>query len=112
MKQTQSDVIDDEREPPLDLGDAGQVSERNKRIKARENSLAATMRKLMETKDGRAWMHHLIYDRLCYDRKIFTGNSGTFANAGMLEVAQTIVRDLKALCFEQWALMEREAMEK
>jgi hypothetical protein len=112
MKRTQSDTADEERSGAEDLGDAAQVSERNKRIGVRQHQLASTMRKLMDTKDGRAWMHHLIYERLCYDRKIFTGNSGTFANAGMLEVAQTIVRDLKALCFEQWALMEREAMEK
>lgn len=111
MKQTQSDVLDDERDPE-DLNDAAQVKERNKRVAARNNQLATTMRKLMETKDGRAWMHHLLYERLCYDRKIFTGNSGTFANAGVLEAAQTIVRDLKTLCFDQWALMEREAMEK
>lgn len=113
MKQTPVDVErQDDPEEPVDLGNPEQVKERNKRIDTRQKKLAETMRALMATKDGRAWMHHLIYERLCYDRKIFTGNSGTFANAGMLEVAQTIVRDLKGLCFDQWATMEREALEK
>lgn len=95
-----------------DLGDEAQVKERNKRVDGRKKLLADTLVKLMETKAGRAWMHHLIYEKLCYDRKIFTGNSGTFANAGLLEAAQSLVRELKTLCFDKWALMEREALEK
>lgn len=109
MSETPSDVA--EQDAPVDLGDEQQVRTRNKRLDARRRALAETLRKLMGTKDGRAWVHHLIYERLCYDRKIFTGNSATFANAGLLEAAQSLVRDLKLLCFEQWALMEREALE-
>lgn len=112
MKQMQSDVIDEERDPPVDLGDAVQVKERNKRVQQRQRELGDTLVQIMGTKQGRAWMHHLLYEKCGYDRKQFTGNSGTFANTGMLEVAQTIVRELKTLCFEQWALMEREAMGK
>lgn len=102
----------DEGEQPEDLGDAAQVSARNKRVVARQREIADTLVQIMGTKQGRAWMRHLIYEKLCYDKKIFTGNSGTFANAGMLEVAQTLTRELKTLCFDQWAAMEREAMEK
>jgi hypothetical protein len=112
MKQTQSDVIDEEREQPEDLGDAAQVSARNKRVAQRQRELGSTLVHIMSTKQGRAWMHHLLYEKCGYDRKQFTGSSSTFANTGALEVAQTIVRELKTLCFESWALMEREAMEK
>lgn len=107
--QSPTDV---DAEQPEDLGDAAQVSARNKRIDARTRELQATLIEIMGTKRGRAWVRHLVYDKLCYDKKIFTGNSGTFANAGLLEAAQTITRELKVLCFEQWALMEREALEK
>ena len=109
MSETPVDVP--EQQAPVDLGDEAQVRTRNKRLDARRRALTETLTKLMGTKDGRAWVHHLIYERLCYDRKIFTGNSATFANAGLLEAAQTLVRDLKALCFDQWALMEREALD-
>ncbi len=109
MSETQAESV--EQEIPVDLGDERQVKARNQRLDARRRGLAETLRKLMQTKDGRAWVHHMIYERLCYDRKIFTGNSATFANAGLLEAAQTLVRDLKALCFDQWALMEREALD-
>lgn len=112
MKQMQSDVDLGEREQPEDLGDPTQVKERNRRVAIRQRELADTLVQIMGTKQGRAWMRHLVYDKLCYDKKIFTGNSGTFANAGMLEVAQTLTRELKTLCFDQWAAMEREAMEK
>lgn len=108
----QSDAELVEHEAPEDLGDAAQVKERNKRVAIRQRELQDTLVQIMSTKQGRAWMRHLVYDKLCYDKKIFTGNSGTFANAGMLEVAQTLTRELKSLCFDQWAAMEREAMEK
>lgn len=111
MKQMQSDA-EDVVEQPEDLGDAAQVKERNKRVAIRQRELGDTLVHIMSTKQGRAWMRHLVYDKLCYDKKIFTGNSGTFANAGMLEVAQTLTRELKTLCFDQWAAMEREALEK
>lgn len=112
MKQTQSDVMEDEREAPEDLGDPAAVSARNKRVAQRQRELAGTLVWIMSTKQGRSWVHHLIYDKLGYDKKQFTGNSATYANVGVLEVGQTIVRELKTLCFEQWALMEREALEK
>lgn len=112
MKQMQSDADVGDSESPEDLGDPAQVRERAKRVAARNARLQIQYRKIMETKDGREWMHHLIYDKCGYDRKQFTGNSGTFANTGMLEVGQTIVRELKSLCFEQWAQMERESLEK
>lgn len=102
----------EEAELPVDLGDAAQVKKRNDRVDARNKRLQSTLCKIMETKDGRAWMHHLIYDKCGYDKKQFTGSSSTFANTGMLEVGQTITRELKGLCFDQWAQMEREALEK
>ena len=111
MSETQTDAGAAELEPPVDLGDERQVKARNQRLDARRRALAETMRKQMATKDGRAWMHHLIHERLCFGKKIFTGNSATFFNAALLETAQTLVRDLQLLCFEQWALMEREALE-
>lgn len=108
MQSDVEDVIEDAE----DLGDAAKVRERNKRIKAREARIQEQYRKVMATRDGRELMHHLIYDKCGYDKKQFTGSSSTFANAGMLEIGQTIVRELKTLCFEQWAQMEREAMER
>ncbi len=112
MKQMQSNAELDEREQPEDLGDPVQVKERNKRVQARARELQETLVTIMSTKQGRAWMHHLLYEKCGYDRKQFTGSSSTFANTGMLEVAQTLTRELKSLCFDQWAAMEREALEK
>jgi Na+/melibiose symporter-like transporter len=108
----QSEIAEDDREVSVDLGDPVHVKERNKRVQQRQRELADTLVQIMSTKQGRAWMHHLVYDKCGYDKKQFTGNSATYANVGVLEVGQTIVRELKTLCFEQWALMEREALEK
>jgi hypothetical protein len=112
MKQTQPDIDREESEQPEDLGDATQVTARNKRVAARNSRIQEQYRKVMSTRDGRELMHHLIYDKCGYDKKQFTGSSSTFANTGMLEVGQQIVRELKSLCFEQWAQMEREALER
>jgi hypothetical protein len=114
MKQMQSDAEErgDGTDAPEDLGDSVQVKKRNARVAERNARIHAQYRKVMETRDGRELMHHLIYDKCGYDKKQFTGSSSTFANTGMLEVGQQIVRELKLLCFEQWAQMEREAMER
>ena len=111
MSKMQSDA-EDVVEDAEDLGDAAKVRERNKRVAARAARIQEQYRTVMATKDGRELMHHLIYDKCGYDKKQFTGSSSTFANTGMLEVGQQIVRELKALCFEQWAQMEREALER
>jgi hypothetical protein len=111
MKQTQSDAVEFDDEP-VDLGDQAQVNARNKKVAQRQRELGQVYVQIMSTKQGRAWMHHIIYNECHYDTKQFTGNSGTFYNNGALEVGQRIVRELKTLCFESWALMEREAMEK
>lgn len=98
-----------------DAGDEGQVGERRARVKIKENAITEGLRYIMATAQGRAWMCHLLSEKL-FTRvgtrrpaAIFTGNSTTFYNAAHKELGDIIATELATLAPAEFRLMEQEA---
>jgi hypothetical protein len=74
----------------------------------------AGLREVMKTRQGRAWMHHLLTEKL-FTRvgakrpaAIFTGNSTTFYNAALKELGDVIAAEVETYCAKEMDLMKGE----
>lgn len=99
---------------PFNAGDAAQVKDRERTSKLREDMRRSGLQYLMADAKGRAWMRHLLVDKL-FTRvgrhrpaAIFTGNSTTFYNAALKELGDIVATELATICPEQFRLMENE----
>lgn len=101
-------------ETHYNAGDEAQVAERTQNVKARAAGVAQGLRTVMATKPGRAWMRHLLTDKLftrvgrSRPAGIFTGNSTTFYNAALKELGDIVASELATLCPDEFRLMETE----
>jgi hypothetical protein len=101
-------------EVPVDLSDPEHVADRKKAAKEREDTRAAGLKYIMGDRRGRAWMRHLIAEKL-FTRVgrqrpagIFTGNSTTFYNSALKELGDIISAEVATLTPTEFRLMEDE----
>lgn len=101
-------------EEPFDAGNPEHVRERERKAKVREDVRREGLRYIMADRRGRAWMRHLLGEKL-FTRvgrsrppQIFTGNSTTFYNAALREVGDILATELATLCLDEFRLMETE----
>jgi hypothetical protein len=99
---------------PFNAGDPEQVREREKKSKLREDARREGMKFVMSQRAGRAWMRHLLAEKLftrvgkVRPAAIFTGNSTTFYNAALKELGDIVASELATLCPDEFRLMETE----
>lgn len=99
---------------PFNAADEEQVAEREKNAKRREDARAAGLRYLLADPRGRAWMRHLLAEKLftrvgkTRPAGIFTGNSTTFYNAALKEAGDILAAECATLCPAEFRLMEDE----
>lgn len=106
-----------EQKPAYNAGDASQVDEKRRQSKHALERLHEGVRFIMSNPSGRAWMRHLIGDRL-FTRigakrpaAIFTGNSTTFYNTALKELGDLLSAELATIAPADFRLMEDEAKE-
>lgn len=108
---------DGERKPAYNAGDAAMVDEKRRLSKRQLERLHEGTRYIMSDPKGRAWMRHLISERL-FTRvgtkraaAIFTGNSTTFYNTALKELGDLLSLELATLTPAAFRQMEDEAID-
>jgi len=103
-----------EQQPPYDASDPDHVHAREKSSKRRDDRRKEGLRYIMADPKGRAWMRHLIAEKL-FTRVgaqrpavIFTGNSSTFYNAALKEMGDLISSEIATLTPREFRQMEDE----
>lgn len=103
------------KDAPFNAGDEAQVRERKKKAGLREDLRLEGLRYIMADRRGRAFMRHLILDKLItpvgdsMPRAIFTGNSTTFYNTALAELGGLMRAEIELHCEKEYSLMKLEA---
>lgn len=101
-------------EEEYNAGNAEHVRAREKKSKERAALAIAGLKFVMSTRQGRAWMRHLLAEKLFVrvgrqvPPAIFTGSSSTFYNTALREMGDRISSELAHHCAEEMHLMEKE----
>lgn len=99
---------------PFDASNPEQVHDREKKAKLRADYIVEGMEYIMADARGRAYMRHLISQRLftrvgaIRPAAIFTGNSTTFYNTALKELGDILTTELAAMVPGSFRLMEDE----
>lgn len=106
--------VQQEERKAYDASNPEHVHEREKKSKRAEDQRKEGLRYIMADPKGRAWMRHLIGEKL-FTRVgarrpavIFTGNSTTFYNAALKEMGDLIATEVATLAPREFRLMEDE----
>lgn len=103
-----------EQKKPFNAGDEEQVAERRMNSAARAELQRVGLRHVMKDRAGRAWMRHLLVEKLftrvgkSKPALIFTGNSTTFYNTALKELGDIVAAELATYCPDEFRLMENE----
>ncbi|WP_017773837.1 hypothetical protein [Paraburkholderia kururiensis] len=97
---------------PYDASNPQAVEEKARQSKSRQQQRVLGLQLLMQSREGRAWMHFLLYEQCHIDADPFTGNSTTFHTSGAQNVGRVIEKEVQHFFFEEWILMHREARER
>lgn len=101
-------------EGPYDPSNPEHVAARQKTAKKREDARREGLREVVSTPKGRAWMRHLLVEKLMtrvghtLPSRLFTGNSSTFYNAALRECGDLIATELMTFAPKEFRLMEDE----
>lgn len=98
----------------FNAGDPEQVRKREQQSRAKEDVRREGLRFLMSDRRGRAYMRHLLAEKLftrvgkTRPAAIFTGNSTTFYNSALKELGDTVATELANITPDEFRLMENE----
>lgn len=90
--------------------DPKQIEKARKKAEREKFARDEVIRKLMSTKDGRAWVHHILTMADMWGSPIVSGDAyGTYNNIGMANLAKLIWMEIEDVVPESYALMVKEA---
>lgn len=109
--------IDDAEKAPYDASNPEHVRTARKKAEIRQDLIREGLRFIMSDRRGRAWMRHLLVDKLhepmgsAVTKDVNTGNSYVYYNTAHVELARVLKREAYALCRAEFRLMEDEGEE-